>query len=109
MKLRTKLIWAGIVLVLVPMLFSTGVMWYLIRRQNDEDAREYSGRLLDLIRKELDHEGTELVQEMLYFSQDSALVNNLTNLNQRKQVNMTPMLQEIHKTEAALSGEICPH
>ncbi len=103
MKLRTKFILAGILIVLVPMLLSTGVMWYLIQRQNDEDARYHSAHLLDMIREELARQGEELVSELIYFAEDSALVSNIVNLNQRHQVIMTPLLQEVHEIEAAIA------
>ena len=103
MKLRTKLILAGILIVLLPMLLSTGVMWYLIQRQNDADARQHSAHLLDMIRNEFSRQGQELERELIYFAEDTALVNNIVNLNQRRQVAMTPLLQEIHEIEAAIS------
>ncbi|GAK57084.1 methyl-accepting chemotaxis sensory transducer, putative [Candidatus Vecturithrix granuli] len=103
MKLRTKLVLAGMLIVLVPMLLSTGVIWYLIQRQNDEDARHHSAHLLDMIREELARQGRELASELIYFAEDSALINNIMNLNQRHQVPMTPLLQEIHEIEAAIA------
>ena len=103
MKLRTKLVWVGIGIVLIPMILSTSVMWYLIQQQNDEAEQHHSGHLLDMIREEFARQGSGLVEEMSYFSQDPALIAHLTNLNQREQVNMTPMLQDIHKTEAAIA------
>lgn len=103
MKLRTKLVLAGILIVLLPMLLSTGVMWYLIQRQNDEDARQHSAHLLDMIRNEFARQGRELERELIYFAEDTAFVNNIVNLNQRYQVTMTPLLQEIHEIEAAIS------
>lgn len=103
MKLRTKFILTGILIILLPMLLSTGLIWYLIQRQNDEDARRHSAHLLDMIREELARQGQELVSELIYFAEDSALVSNIVNLNQRHQVPMTPLLQEIHEIEAAIS------
>lgn len=103
MKLRMKLILVGMLIVLLPMLLSTGVMWYLIQRQNNEEARHAAAHLLDMIREELARQGRELVSELIYFAEDSALVSNIVNVNQRHQVPMTPLLQEIHAIEAAIS------
>ncbi len=88
--------------MLIPMLFSTGMMWYLIRRQNDRDARRRSGQLLDIIRHELDAEGKELVEEMTVLSQDPTLLNKLSNLVQRQEIEVTTSLQTSHKRGSAL-------
>ncbi len=62
MKLRAKLVWVGILVVLISMLLSTGMMWYLIRQQNDKDARQRSGQLVDMIRQELTRQGANVLR-----------------------------------------------
>lgn len=103
MKLRAKLVWVGILVVLISMLLSTGMMWYLIRQQNDKDARQRSGQLVDMIRQELTRQGGERVEGMTYFSQDAALLYNLSNLAQNQNpVSLIPALRESYKKGTAI-------
>ena len=97
MTLQRKLIWTGLLIVLLPMLLSTGVMWGLIQRQNNHDAIERSEQLLGVIRHELDHQAEDLLAEMLQFSKDTTLLNNITFLNQGG--NIAKDIGEFYKIE----------
>ncbi len=97
MTLQKKLIWAGLLIVLLPMLLSTGVMWVLIQRQNNHDAVERSEQLLEIVRRELDYQTAELLAEMVQFSQDTTLVNNITFLIQGG--NIAKDIAEFYKIE----------
>jgi hypothetical protein len=105
MKLRTKLICAGILIILLSMAVSTGVMWALIRQQNDNDAIQRAGQLIDVIRREIDLQAEELISEMLYFPQDAELLSNITFLIQSEESGMgvARELAEFYQTEAGMS------
>lgn len=105
MKLQAKLVWAGILVVLIPMLLSGGVMWGVIQWQNTEDAKQRSGQLIDTIRQELDLQATALVDEMELFVQDPTLFRNILLLSQSEQTNsaMTSSLYEFYKTAIGVS------
>ncbi len=99
MSLRAKLVWAGIVIVLIPMLLSTIMMWYLIRRQNDKDALHRSGQLLEMIRQNLEAQGAELLEGMKQFSLDKTFNNQISLVNQLQRKNVLVRQQETYKTE----------
>ena len=105
MKLQAKLVWAGILIVLISMLLSTGVMWRVIQWQNTEDARQRSGQLIDAIRHELDLQDRTLLHEMGLFAQDPRLFRNVMLLSQSKETSapMTESLYEFYKMEIGLS------
>ena len=97
MTLQKQLTWTGILIVLVPMLVSTGIMWLLIHRQNDHDAIERSEKLLRIVCDELGHQREELLAEMQRFSQDTTLMNSITYLVQGG--NVAEELKEFYKIE----------
>ena len=102
MKLRTKFVWAGIIVVLIPVLLSAVVMGVLIQRQNTEDVKQRSGKLLEIIRQELDRQAIALVHQMALFAQDPTLFRNITFLSHPEDPNssMPNPLDEVYKTES---------
>jgi hypothetical protein len=104
MKLQAKLVWAGILIVLIPMLLSAVVMWRVIQWQNTEDARQYSGNLIDTIRQELESQAITLVNEMELFAQDPRLLRNIMFLSQTEGAasEMEGSLHDFYKTQMGL-------
>jgi methyl-accepting chemotaxis protein len=105
MKLRAKLVWAGIGVVLIPMLLSAGMMWGLIQWQNTEDTKQRSGNLIDAIRQELDRQAMTSVNEMMLFAQDPTLFRNVMLLSQSEETDSdgTSSFYEFYKIEIGLS------